>query len=276
MLCELRDILAIAEERGCAVPAFNVYNGDTVRGIIQAAEMTNACVILQMYSRLFINDDAEFIAPSLIKAAENSSAKIVFHLDHGMSDEAVFRALRFGATGVMRDASTLPLDENISALKRIVGIAHACGTGVEGEVGHIPSATDGEIGDYTAIEDAVRFTQETGVDALAIQVGTAHGYYKKPPRLAIGRIYEINKAVSAFLVLHGGSGIPDDQIRDAVKNGIRKVNFGTDVCHAYLGAMREIERTISAVDLYIKPAVEAVKQYAIMKIKLLGAEDSAI
>ncbi|MFR5855391.1 MAG: class II fructose-bisphosphate aldolase [Lachnospiraceae bacterium] len=238
MLTDMKTLLDIAEEKGCAIPAFNVYNAETALGAIFAAEEANSCVILQMYSRLFSNFEAQFMAPSILEAARNAKVKVAFHLDHGANDEVITKALRWGCTGVMRDASTSPFEENVAILKNVVERAHAVGVSVEGELGHIGVAKDGVSTEYTKVDEAKKFVDETGVDALAIMVGTAHGHYKQAPVLAIDRIAEIHAATKAALVLHGGSGVPDDQIQAAVKAGIRKINFGTDVCCAFLDEVR--------------------------------------
>ena len=197
MLTDRKTLLDIAEEKGCAIPAFNVYNAETALGAIFAAEEANSCVILQMYSRLFSNFEAQFMAPSILEAARNAKVKVAFHLDHGANDEVVTKALRWGCTGVMRDASTSPFEENVAILKNVVERAHAVGVSVEGELGHIGVAKDGVSTEYTKVDEAKKFVDETGVDALAIMVGTAHGHYKQAPVLAIDRIAEIHAATKA-------------------------------------------------------------------------------
>ena len=274
MLVNMKELLAAAERKGCAIPAFNVYNGETALAMFKAAEEADACIIVQMYSRLFMSEEAEFIAPSIVDAANRSKAKICFHLDHGSCDEAVARAFRWGCTSVMRDASALPFEENAAVLARVVHFAHDLDISVEGELGHIGFAKDGVPTDYTQIDEALRYCELTGVDALAVAVGTAHGHYKQAPVLAIDRIRELHEAIPAALVLHGGSGVPDDQIRAAVAAGIRKVNFGTDVCVSFLDAVRKVDPSIIGVDTYMKEPVQAVKRFALEKIALLGAEGS--
>ena len=274
MLVNMKELLAVAERKGCAIPAFNVYNGETALAIFKAAEEADACIIVQMYSRLFMSEEAEFIAPSIVDAANRSKAKICFHLDHGSCDEAVARAFRWGCTSVMRDASALPFEENAAVLARVVHFAHDLDISVEGELGHIGFAKDGVPTDYTQVDEALRYCELTGVDALAVAVGTAHGHYKQAPVLAIDRIRELHEAIPAALVLHGGSGVPDDQIRAAVAAGIRKVNFGTDVCVSFLDAVRKVDPSIIGVDTYMKEPVQAVKRFALEKIALLGAEGS--
>ena len=274
MLVNMKELLAAAERKGCAIPAFNVYNGETALAMFKAAEEADACIIVQMYSRLFMSEEAEFIAPSIVDAANRSKAKICFHLDHGSCDEAVARAIRWGCTSVMRDASALPFEENAAVLSRVVHFAHDLDISVEGELGHIGFAKDGVPTDYTQVDEALRYCELTGVDALAVAVGTAHGHYKQAPVLAIDRIRELHEAIPAALVLHGGSGVPDDQIRAAVAAGIRKVNFGTDVCVSFLDAVRKVDPSIIGVDVFMKEPVQAVKRFALEKIALLGAEGS--
>lgn len=274
MLVNMKELLAAAERKGCAIPAFNVYNGETALAMFKAAEEADACIIVQMYSRLFMSEEAEFIAPSIVDAANRSKAKICFHLDHGSCDEAVARAFRWGCTSVMRDASALPFEENAAVLARVVHFAHDLDISVEGELGHIGFAKDGVPTDYTQVDEALRYCELTGVDALAVAVGTAHGHYKQAPVLAIDRIRELHEAIPAALVLHGGSGVPDDQIRAAVAAGIRKVNFGTDVCVSFLDAVRKVDPSIIGVDVFMKEPVQAVKRFALEKIALLGAEGS--
>ena len=274
MLVSLQTVLKIAEEKKCAIPAFNVYNAETALGAIFAAEEANSCVILQMYSRLFSNFEAGFMAPSVLEAARNAKVKVAFHLDHGADNDVVIKALRWGCTGIMRDASTLPFEENVETLAQVVKSCHAVGVGVEGELGHIGSAKDGVPTDYTKVDEAVEFVNRTGVDALAIMVGTAHGHYKQAPVLAIDRIAEIHAATKAALVLHGGSGVPDDQIQAAIKAGIRKINFGTDVCCSFLDEVFKTSRDLLAIDLFMKEPIQAVKRFCLSKIQLLYAEGS--
>ena len=271
MRMDLQTILSIGRERKCAIPAFNVYNFETVIGILQAAEETGAPVIFQVYSRLFDSNNAKYIAPVILEAIDTLKTPAAFHLDHGAGEKEVLRALRYGATGVMIDASTQPIDVNIKLTKEVVDLASAVEVGVEGELGHIGRTTDQVWSGFTETSEAVRFVEETGVSALAVMVGTAHGHYKKSPVLAIDRIREINEAVNINLVLHGGSGVPDNQVRAAVKAGIRKVNFGTDVCCSFLNSCSKQDTGIVAIDLFMKKPIEAVKNYAISKIKLLGA-----
>ncbi|MBR6719459.1 MAG: class II fructose-bisphosphate aldolase [Clostridia bacterium] len=277
MLVSFKTVLDMAEKGNFAIPAFNVYNMETVMGVIRAAERQNAPVILQNYSRLVTNEEGYFLAPIIIAAAKQASVPVCYHLDHGASEVEVMRTLRYGATGIMIDKSALPMEENIAGTKNVVELCKAVGVEVEGEIGHVGSAANGDeqTTEYTTVEEAKAFVEGTGVTALAIAVGTAHGRYKKAPKLAIERIAEIHKNVDVALVLHGGSGVPDEEIKASINAGIRKINFGTDLCYAFLDQVFATGRDKVGIDLFMKEAVEAVASFAEEKIKLLGADNKA-
>jgi len=271
MLVDLKDILSAAQRGGYAVPAFNVYNMETVMGVMNAAKEQRAPVILQCYSRLFKEETAFYLAPSILAAAQKATVPVCFHLDHGASELETTRALRYGCTGLMIDASALDYDGNVALTKSVVKAAAYAGVSVEGELGHIGSVSDDAMDVFTEPEQAAAFTDATGVAALAVLVGSAHGRYTKPPKLDIGRIGDIRAAVKVPLVLHGGSGIPDDQVRAAIAAGICKVNFGTDLCYAFLDTIFATSRKIGAIDSFMKEPINAVKAYAAGKMQLLGA-----
>ena len=276
MLVNLKEVLDIAEKGSFAVPAFNVYNMETVMGVIEAAEECNAPVIIQSYSRLFTNKEAYYLAPIVLAAAKKSRVPVCFHLDHGAGYNEVAKAVQYGCTGVMIDASTHPLEENIAITKKVTDICNELNIAVEGELGHIGSAANGdENAEYTKVDEAVKYVNETKVSALAIMVGTAHGHYKKAPKLAIDRIKEIKDATGIPLVLHGGSGVPDEELTASIKAGIRKINFGTDICYSFLDKVFETSRDKIAIDMFMKDAIANVKAFAMGKIKLLGAENKA-
>ena len=273
MLVNFQTIMKDADEKGYAVPAFNVYNMETVMGVIQAAEEQRAPVIIQFYSRLATTGFVDYLAPIILKAAEKATVPVCIHLDHGAGFEPAAIALKNGATGIMVDFSKLDMDENIENTKKAVDILSVMNIGVEGEIGHIGAAADGVPTDYTTVEEAKKYVEGTGVAALAVAVGTAHGRYKQAPVLQIERIKEIKDEVKIPLVLHGGSGVPDDQIQLAVKAGIRKINFGTDLCYSFLDSVFAVDRKIYAIDLFMKEPIAAVKNFAVSKIQLLGAND---
>ena len=279
MLVNLKQIIGMAENGGYCIPAFNVYNIETVMGVIKAAEEQRAPVIIQVYPRLINEEVGYYLAPVVLAAAKKATVPVCFHLDHGPSELEVQRILYWGATGIMYDGSVHPLEENISTTKHIVDICNAIDVGVEGELGHIGSVNDDAMDEFTNPDEAATFVKETGVTCLAVLIGNAHGHYKKPPKLDIERVKEIRKATgNTPLVLHGGSGIPDDQVKAAIKAGVRKMNIGTDVCCAFaegtLLTLNDPNRSI-AVDLFMKKAIYAVKELAINKIKLVGADGKA-
>ena len=275
MLVSLQEIIGLAEKENFCVPAFNVYNIETVMGVAVAAEEAKAPIIMQVYPRLFNEQVGYYLAPVVLAAAKKASVPVCFHLDHGPSEWEVTRALYWGATGIMLDGSAHPYEENVKLTKHIVETCKAVGVGVEGELGHIGSVNDDAMDEFTNPDEAARFVKETGVTCLAVLIGNAHGHYKKPPKLDIERVKAIRKATGGIpLVLHGGSGIPDDQVKAAIDAGIRKMNIGTDVCCAFAeGAKAELDnpnRSL-AVDLFMKPSIESVKKLALNKIALTGA-----
>lgn len=279
MLVNLKYVLDLAEKGNFAIPAFNVYNMETVIGVIHAAEEMKAPIIMQVYPRLMKEETGYYLSPSIIAAAKRASVPVCFHLDHGPSELETTRSIRYGATGIMLDGSTLDFEENIAITKRVVDTCSYLDIQVEGELGHVGATNDETQDEFTTPEDAKRFVEETGVSCLAVAVGTAHGRYKKPPKLDIERIKEIRKATNnTALVLHGGSGVPDEEIKKAVAAGIRKMNFATDVCYAFLDKcledLQKPDRAI-AVDTFMKRPIDAVKEFCITRIKLVGAENKA-
>lgn len=279
MLVNLQTVIGMAEKGGYCIPAFNVYNVETVMGIIDAAEEAKAPVIIQVYPRLLNEEVGFYIAPAVVAAAHRASVPICLHLDHGPSEWEVTRALRWGFTGIMLDGSVHPLEENIAITKHIVETCKAVGIGVEGEIGHVGSVNDDAMDEFTDPDEAAKFVKETGVTCLAVLIGNAHGHYKKTPCLDIERVKAIRKATGNIpLVLHGGSGIPDEQVKAAIEAGIRKMNIGTDVCCAFADGTKEAlddpNRSL-AVDLFMKRAVQSVKELALEKIELVGAKGKA-
>ena len=271
MLVNLQTILADAEEKGYAVPAFNVYNMETVIGVIKACEEQRSPVILQFYSRLASTGLVDYLAPVILQAAKKATVPVCMHLDHGAGYEPATIAVANGATGIMVDFSSLSMEDNIAKTKTVVDLLKSINVGVEGELGLIGKAVDGVSTEYTTVSDTKKYVESTGVTALAIAVGTAHGRYKQAPVLQIERIKEIKNSVNASLVLHGGSGVPDDQIKQAINAGIRKINFGTDLCYSFIDEIFATDRSKIAIDLFMAGPIDAVKNFAVSKIKLLGA-----
>ncbi len=279
MLVTLQEIIALADEKGFCVPAFNVYNMETVMGVAAAAEEADAPVILQVYPRLIREESGYYVSPVIVAAARAARVPICFHLDHGAAELEVHRALRWGATGIMLDGSALPFDENVALTKRAIAAAGAVGVAVEGEIGHVGTVNDEKMGELTDPQEAAEFVRRTQVCCLAVLIGNAHGHYRKPPKLDIDRVGAIREATGGLpLVLHGGSGIPDEQVRAAIAAGVRKMNVGTDVCCAFAdgtaAALADPNRSV-AVDLFMRQPIEAVKRLALEKIRLTGAAGMA-
>lgn len=279
MLVTLKKAIDIAEKSNFCIPAFNVYNIETVMGVAETAEELRAPVIMQVYPRLFNEEIGYYLAPVILAAAKKMTVPVCFHLDHGPSEYEVIKALRSGASGIMLDGSEHSFEDNVALTKHIADICGTVGVQVEGELGHIGSVNDDAMDEFTNPNDAAEFVRRTGVACLAVLIGNAHGHYKKPPKLDIERIKAIRKATGGIpLVLHGGSGIPDDQVKAAVAAGIRKMNIGTDVCCAFAdGAKAELDNAgrSLAVDLFMKPSIESVKRLAEEKIRLVGADGKA-
>ena len=279
MLVSLKHVIDMAEKGNYCIPAFNVYNIETVMGVLEAAEEAKAPIIMQVYPRLLNEQVGYFLAPVIVAAARKASVPVCFHLDHGPSEWEATRALRWGATGIMLDGSVHPFEENVAMTKHIVDTCKAVDVEVEGEIGHIGSVNDDVMGEFTDPAEAAEFVKQTGVTCLAVLVGNAHGHYKKTPKLDIDRIKAIREATGGIpLVLHGGSGIPDDQVKAAINAGIRKMNIGTDVCCAFaegtLNSLNDPSRSL-AIDLFMKDPIKSVKNFCLGKIDLLGARGQA-
>lgn len=280
MLVNLKTVIDMAEKGGYAIPAFNVYNTETIMGVVKAAEQEKAPVIIQVYPRLINEEVGFYLAPAIVAAARRASVPICFHLDHGASEAEVQKIMRWGATGIMYDGSAHPIEENIKTTRHIVEMSKSVDVYVEGELGHVGSVNDEKMDGFTNPDEAKYFVENTGVCCLAVLIGNAHGHYKKPPKLDIERVRAIREATNGIpLVLHGGSGIPDDQVKAAIKAGVRKMNIGTDVCCAFAeGTSRALsnpERSL-AVDIFMKTAIESVEKLAVEKIRLVGADNKAI
>lgn len=242
MLVNLNDILPDAQKKGYAVGLFNTTDTDMLEGVIAAAEELRSPVIIGTAEVLLPFGELKLIAPSLIAAAKRATVPVVVHYDHGLTFERCMEALQLGFSSLMFDGSAGDVQENYRQTREIVKIAHAFGASVEGEIGHVGEASEGDefaTDHYTTPKEAVEFVRETGVDALAVSIGTAHGAYKSKPCLDIGRLASIHAALHTPLVLHGGSGLSDDDFKNTIQNGIAKVNIYTDLCNAGLKAMQE-------------------------------------
>lgn len=274
MLANLNDILPRAAKEHYGVGLFNTIDTDMLEAAISAAEELRSPIIIGTAEVLLPYGELKLIAPSVIAAARRASVPVVVHYDHGLTFERCMEALKLGFTSVMFDGSAGDSANNTAATREIVKIAHAMGATIEGEIGHVGEAASGdnETNDrYTTVKEATDFVNATGVDALAVAIGTAHGAYKAKPRLDIERLKEIHAAITTPLVLHGGSGLSDDDFRNTVREGISKVNIFTDLCIAGANAMKDAENAgadyLKTREMRVKYINAAVKQ----KIKLFGS-----
>jgi fructose-bisphosphate aldolase, class II len=244
MLVHLGDMLRHAYSNGYAVGAFDLVSLDFLQAILAGAERQRAPVILSLAESHYAYFDPELLMPAVRLAAERARVPVAIHLDHGSSLEAAIRGIRQGFNGVMVDVSTQPLDENIARTRAVVEMAHACGVPVEGELGYV-AGVEGEDAErhpgeviYTAPGEAERYVRETGVDFLAVSIGTVHGRMRGEPRLDFERLAAINAQLVFPLVIHGGTGLGDDQYRRLIANGVAKINYYTALADAAGAAIR--------------------------------------
>lgn len=274
MLANLSDVLLPAQREHYAVGLFNTIDTDMLEAVISAAEELRAPVIIGTAEVLLPYGELKLIAPSLRAAAERARVPVVLHYDHGLTFARCMEALKLGFTSVMFDGSAGDAAENIAATREMVRIAHAMGATVEGEIGHVGQADTGDnaaTDRYTTPVEAVSFADATGVDALAVAIGTAHGAYKMKPRLDLERLRAIRAAVDVPLVLHGGSGLSDDDFRSTIREGIAKVNIFTDLCLAGEAAMKEAAAAgLGYLDTRTK-RVDAIRRAVETKMHLFGS-----
>ena len=274
MLANLNDVLLDAQKKGYAVGLFNTTDTDMLEAVIGAAEELRSPVIIGTAEVLLYAGELKLIAPALIEAAKRATVPVVVHYDHGLTFDRCLEALKLGFTSVMFDGSAGEYEKNIEDTREIVKIAHSFGATVEGEIGHVgeASANDNDAKDmYTTVEEALSYSKATGVDALAVSIGTAHGAYKSKPKLDLGRLSDIRAAIDTPLVLHGGSGLSDDDFKNSIKCGIAKVNIYTDLCLAGIRAMNEgLAEGLSYLDIRNKK-VEYIKEEVKKKMTLFGS-----
>lgn len=283
MLVTGKEILLDAQKNGYAVGAFNVNNMETIQAIIEAAEETRSPVILQASQGGLKYAGVEYLATLGKLAANNATVPVALHLDHGTDFEQIMLCIRHGFSSVMIDASKYSLEENIAYTKKIVELAHAVGVTVEAELGKIGGTEDDIVvserdATFTNPEEAKRFAEETGVDYLAIAVGTAHGIYKGEPKLDYDRIEAIRSIVDIPLVLHGSSGVPEASIKKAVPLGIAKINIDTDLRIAFAEGVKDfIKEKPEEIDprKILTPAKEAMKKKIIEKMHIFGSAGKA-
>lgn len=276
MLVNLNDVLKDAQKNHYAVGLFNTTDTDMLQGAIEAAEELRSPIIIGTAEVLLPSGELQLIAPSIIHAAKRASVPVVVHFDHGLTFDRCLEAIKLGFSSIMFDGSLGETEENLKATREIVKICHSLGITVEGEIGHVgeASACDNDATDmYTTPQEAIDFINATGVDALAVSIGTAHGAYKTAPKLDLERLKEIRAVVDTPLVLHGGSGLTDDDFKNSIRDGIAKVNIFTDLCVAGNKAMKENE---GKAYLEIRDAkVDEIKKAVMNKMMLFGSNGRA-
>ena len=282
MLVTAKEMLQKAREGKYAIGAFNVENMEMVMAVLAAAEAKNSPVIMQTTPGTIKYAGVDYYYANVAAAAKRSSVPVVMHLDHGDSFQRAMAAYRAGYTSIMIDGSKLPFEENIDLTKRVVDACHPGDVYVEGELGKVGGKEDDLEGDddnpYTDPEEAEIFVEKTGVDYLAIGVGTAHGVYKGIPKVNTDLIATIHDMVDVPLVLHGTSGVPDEQVITAVKNGICKVNYATDLRIAFTRGVKEFMTEHSeAFDpkKYSQQGMAEVQKYVEQKIEVCGSVGKA-
>lgn len=289
-LVSMREILRDAETGKYAVGCFNAVNLDMARGVLEAAEELKAPVILCHAEVHFKYTPIEKLAPVLVNEARQANVPVALLLDHGKSFSAVIKAMNLGFNAVMYDGSDLPYDQNIENTKEVVRIANVLGVAVEAELGHVvrpkSAGADGDEDDstagdesfYTQPEQALDFVNKTGVDALAVAFGTAHGVYLKKPILDLGRLKEIREAVNVPLVMHGGSGLEPVDFQNSILSGITKINYYTGMAKYAAEKMKEALNADHGILLYhnvMMDAIAAIKENVKQAIELFGSAGKA-
>ena len=282
-LVPMADILNKANEGGYAVGGFNINNLEFLQAIVQAAEETGSPLILQTSEGALKYIGVDYVVGMVQAATKNTTVPVALHLDHGSSFEVIMQCIRNGYSSVMIDGSHLPFEENVRLTSKVVEAAHAVGVSVEAELGRLGGteddlSVDEEDATLTNPEEAEEFVKRTGVDALAIAIGTAHGVYKGEPKLDFDRLKVIKERIKIPVVLHGASGIPEEDLKKAVSLGVCKVNVNTDFQQAYAAKVREVLANDAEVYDPRKicgPGREAIKAAVVEKIMFLGSNDRA-
>lgn len=280
MLVNMRDLLEDAEKGNYAVGSFSVANMEMVLGVLKAAEELNAPVILQIAEVRLKQSPLEIIGPLMVAAAENASSPVAVHFDHGKTIEKITEALDIGFTSIMFDGSHLPLEENIEMTKKVISTAEEYDAAVEAEIGCVGGSEDGSEDiaiNCTKPDDAVRFEKETGVDALAIAIGNAHGNYKSTPKLRFDILKQVDDMTDTPLVLHGGTGISPEDFVKCSKTGIKKINIATATFDSVENNVREAYKNGSIHGYYDLHEAEIDGAYKNAKrhILIFGSDNKA-
>lgn len=282
-LVSMTEMLKKADQGRYAIGAFNANNMEIVQAIISAAEKENAPVIMQASQGAIKYAGLDYITGLVKIAAEKSKIPVALHLDHGTDFDQIVRCIRSGFSSVMYDGSKHNLEENIALTKKVIEISKPIGVSVEAEIGKIGGTEDDiSVSEKEALftdpQEALYFVQKTGVECLAVAIGTAHGQYKGEPKLDFERLKKIKELIKIPIVLHGSSGVPDESIRKAIELGVCKVNIDTNIREAFVGAVREgIAKNNSEIDprKILGPAREATIEIIREKIRVFGSSGQA-
>ena len=270
--------LFIDKNKVKAYGAFNLHCYEMILPFFQASKEINIPIIMQISTGTAQYIGYKLLADSVKSLSETSGMDICLHLDHCSKEEYIKEAIDSGFSSVMIDGSSLPIDENINLTKRVVEFAHGKGVSVEGEIGNIGGNEDGikaniDASMYTEPNDALRFYKETGIDAMAISIGTAHGLYKGKAKISFEKLKEIKELTNAPLVLHGGTGVSNEDIKKCVEYGIKKVNVGTELNATWIEKAKETFKNGKFSDSLrnlLIPANNSVKEVLLDKIKLIS------
>ena len=285
MLVNMNEVLYKAKEEKYGVGLFNAVTREMARGVMAAAQEEKSPIIIGTAEVLNSVVPLDVITSLLLPMAKNSPVPVVLHYDHGLTRECCIEALKLGFSSIMYDCSTEGFEENIKKVAEMAEIAHSYGATIEGELGHVGNNTDSKEGEETAVDMSAMYTdpavakefvERTGVDALAIAVGTAHGSYKLKPKLDFDRIKEIAAAVNVPLVLHGGSGLTDEDFKKAIQCGISKINIFTDLNISGATAIKKaMDRGLMTLTDFAEPIIEGVKKETMIKMRIFDSVNRA-
>jgi fructose-bisphosphate aldolase class II len=268
----MKEILEDAQKRGYGVGYFNGSNLEMVRAYIHAAEDTHSPIIIGTAEGLLKYCDFDWLGPLMLYAARMAKVPVAVHLDHTYTFDNIMRALYAGFGSVMYDGSSLSYEENVKNSAEIAKIVHPMGVGLECELGKVGGGDNQLKNIYTDPAQAVDFVEKTGVDFLAISIGSTHGVYKEPPKIQLDILKDIRSKVEKPLVLHGGSGLSDDDFKNCIKGGIHKVNIYTDVITAAINKVREENAGNKYTELNLK-VEKAMYDTTVEKIKIFGSDN---
>lgn len=276
MLITLRDVLNKAKKEKYAVGDFIVINLEMAKGVIQAAEELNSPVIISPTEVFLDRASLEELSPFLLEMAKNAKVPVVLHYDHGFTEEKIMQTLKYGYSSVMYDCSMLNFEENIDKVTTMAKVAHLFGASIEAELGHVGSAdkTSNDNNIYTEVDKAKEYCKATNVDALAVAIGTAHGQYKDKPKLDFERLQTLAKEINCSIVLHGGSGLSNEDFYKCIECGVTKINIFTDLNYVAAKAAYDFynQKNFYYTDL-MPHIIECIKETTMEKICIFGSKN---